>query len=99
MNIYLSMNDSNIEDVKVGVGKYVYYEPNRQTIHVDRKCKKLNRHFVQSERIELSYIVEWREKNFENSIISNFCPLCVSDEDYDFIMEAIQEQIFDKYDN
>ncbi len=68
----------------IDVGKYIYYEPDREIIHVDGKRKKLNYWFVKSERPQLSEIVEWRDKDFEHARTVSFCPLCVSDKDYDF---------------
>lgn len=79
------------------LGEYVYYEPKRGTIHVDRKCKKLNFKGVRCERVKLSEFVTWREKDLSNTTINDFCPLCVSDADYEFIMESVQEQIFEQY--
>ncbi|MDE6276860.1 MAG: hypothetical protein K2M06_02010 [Muribaculaceae bacterium] len=79
------------------LGEYVYYDPIRQTIHIDRKCKILNRRGSKCERIEISHIVDWREES-DNTIINNICPNCISDKDYELIMSTIQEQIFDKYD-
>lgn len=104
LNIFLAATDSKVaedtemSDKNIDVGKYIYYEPSMQTIHVDRKCKKINKR-SRIERVELSGIVDWKDRDLKNNVISNFCPMCVSDEDYDIIMETITEQIFEKYDN
>ena len=80
--------------------KYIYYDKVRETIHCDRQCKKLNKpHVTRTERVEIEGIVDWRDQDAENTIIQEFCPICVSDEDYDFIIKAIQDQIFEKYDS
>lgn len=77
--------------------KYIYYDEVTETVHCDRKCKKLNRKFkTRTQRVEIESIVDWRERDVENRVIQEFCPYCVSDEDYDFIMQSIQEQILEE---
>lgn len=54
------------------VGEYVYID-NIDFVHVDRKCKKLNYKGLRSKRVPVD------EADLRGL---NYCPYCVSDEDY-----------------
>lgn len=67
---------------KVKLGGYVYVDYTG-TLHIDRKCKRLNYKDMESVRLTLDNV---------NAGDVTFCPNCVDDESYDAIKNRKQTQ-------
>lgn len=72
------------------LGEYVYVDP-RSIIHVSRKCSKLNYKGWKSKRIKIDDIYYFYKDTPIKDI--SFCPHCVSDEDYEKLIDSFSDQI------
>lgn len=76
------------KDVKLG--EYVYVDP-RSTIHVNRKCTKLNYKGWKSIRIKVDDLYYY----FQDTSIGDisFCPHCVNDQNYELLSNSFASQL------
>ena len=73
------------------LGEYVYVDDNFETIHTSRKCKKLNSKGVTSYRVKIPELDLSTHYYSYGSVTPNFCPNCVSDKDYEKILEKAKK--------
>ena len=79
---------NSTKDIKFG--EYLYINP-RSTIHVSRKCSKLNYKGWKSKRIKVADMYYY----FKDTPMSDisFCPHCVNDKDYESILNSLASQL------
>lgn len=72
------------------LGEYVYVDP-RSIIHVNRKCSKLNYKGWKSKRFTIDDMYRYFKDTPMSKI--SFCPHCVSDKDYESILNSFSSQL------
>lgn len=72
------------------LGEYVYVDT-RSTIHVNRKCSKLNYKGWKSKRITIDDMYLYFKDTPMNDI--SCCPHCVNDKDYEAILNSFASQL------
>lgn len=70
------------------LGEYVYVDDYTR-IHISRKCPKLNYRGCESKRIKLKDFYFYFKSTPMGEI--TFCPHCVSDKDYESIMNIFSD--------
>lgn len=78
------------------LGEYIYVDDDYGIIHSSRKCSRLNQKGMGSRRLKLDDMYYFFKDTPVREI--SFCPKCVSDKDYEKIINIFSKQIEDAAD-